>query len=45
MATQTKFEKIFFENTKQTKEDLGRTEFLKQLMLWKEEQANFIHSQ
>ena len=45
IATQTKFEKIFFENTKQTKEDLGRTEFLKQLMLWKEEQANFIHSQ
>lgn len=45
IATQTKYEKILFEESKKTKDDLGRDEFLNRLMVWKNNQANFIHSQ
>lgn len=45
IATQTKFEKILFEETKQTRHELGREKFLAKLWDWKTEQANFIHQQ
>ncbi len=45
IATQTKFEK-YLETEKHTdKQALGRKEFLKQLMVWKEVQSRTIHEQ
>lgn len=45
IATQTKFERIMFEETGKTHYDFTREEFLAKIQIWKDEQANFIHSQ
>ena len=45
IATQTKFEKCLYEETKETRHQLGRKVFLEKLWDWKEDQANFIRKQ
>lgn len=45
IATQTKFEKILKNEEKLTKDILGREEFLKRIIAWKDSQAAFIHKQ
>ncbi|MGL4950572.1 MAG: valine--tRNA ligase [Mycoplasma sp.] len=45
IATQTKFEAFLKSENKPNRETLGRTEFLKQLMEWKDIQSNIIHEQ
>ncbi|MCV3728287.1 valine--tRNA ligase [Ureaplasma miroungigenitalium] len=45
IATQTKFEKILQDTEQQNKTTLGRTEFLKKLTNWKNEQEQYIRKQ
>lgn len=45
IATQTKFEKHLLTEKGLKKEDLGREKFIKELMVWKDEQSAFIHKQ
>ncbi len=45
IATQTKFEAWLKKEGKPGRKELGRTEFLKQLMVWKDVQSNTIHEQ
>ncbi|MDE7221855.1 MAG: class I tRNA ligase family protein, partial [Ureaplasma sp.] len=45
IATQTKFEAILKQEQNETHFSLGREKFLEKLMIWKDDQANFIHKQ
>ena len=45
IATQTKFEAYLKKEKNKTRNDLGRTEFIKQLMEWKDIQSKTIHDQ
>ncbi|KEZ22672.1 valine--tRNA ligase [Ureaplasma diversum] len=45
IATQTKYEKILKENEKTNRFELGREAFLKKLVDWKDEQAEYIKKQ
>ncbi len=45
IATQTKFESIIKSESNESRFTLGRKKFLEKLMIWKDDQANFIHKQ